>query len=248
MMGIFAKKHDDTPRTARGERVYAIGDVHGRYDLLRKMLKIIIDHFGTITPKPKKVTLLFLGDVIDRGPDSRQCLGNIRSLVETGGARMLLGNHEDMMLASIDGNAQAQEAWLENGGKPALRSYGVAPPQPGEDAFDFAERLAQKVPEDHVAFLRSLDVSYASGGYLFVHAGVRPGIPIAQQLREDLYSIRDEFTTSSEDHGAVIVHGHSITDSVEVRKNRIACDTGAYRSDKLSCVCLQDDFLSVLTT
>lgn len=255
--GIFAIKaamqlrprfKAQVPRPAKGERVYAIGDIHGRHDLLVQLLNKVIRHYPTLKPKPSKITLLFLGDIIDRGPDSQRCLELIKRLVEKAQARLLLGNHEDMMLASVDGDGIAQQAWMRNGGLATLSSYGIDPPDKSEDSFDFAARLKESIPEDHVRFLRSLDVSYASGSYFFVHAGVRPGVRIAKQEEADLYSIRDEFTTSEKWHGQVVVHGHSIVDEVDVRHNRIACDTAAYETGRLSCVCLQDANVSVLST
>ena len=236
------------PRPAKGERVYAIGDIHGRHDLLVQLLNKVIRHYPTLKPTPSKITLLFLGDIIDRGPHSQRCLELIKRLVEKAQARLLLGNHEDMMLASVDGDGIAQKAWMRNGGLATLNSYGIDPPHESEDSFDFAARLKESIPEDHVRFLRSLDVSYSSGSYFFVHAGVRPGVRIAKQEDEDLYSIRDEFTTSEKWHGQVGVHGQSIVDEVDVRHNRIACDTAAYETGRLSCVCLQDANVSVLST
>lgn len=236
------------PRTEQGVRIYAVGDVHGRLDLLMRLLGLVVDHYPTLEPAPHNLTLLFLGDVIDRGPDSAACLNTVAQLCEANAAKMLLGNHEDMMLASIDGNPDAQAAWLQHGGLATLHSYGIDPPSEHEDAFDFAERLASGVPEDHVAFLRSLDTSCRSGSYFFSHAGVRPGVALHKQAPEDLYSIRSEFTESEAWHGAVVVHGHSIVDTVEMRHNRIGCDTGAYETGRLSCICLQDDFRAVLQT
>ena len=236
------------PRPAKGERVYAIGDVHGRHDLLVQLLNTVIRHYPTLEPNPSKITLLFLGDIIDRGPDSRRCLTLIRRLVDKAQAKMLMGNHEDMMLASLEGDGIAQQAWIRNGGLATLKSYGVEPPADHEDSFDFAARLKESIPKEDVDFLRSLDVSYSSGSYFFVHAGVRPGVRIAKQEEEDLYSIREEFTESERWHGQVVVHGHSIVEEVDVRHNRIACDTAAYETGRLSCVCLQDANVSVLST
>lgn len=247
-MKLLDQIRSRTPQTASGERIYAVGDVHGRHDLLKKLLNIIIESFPLVAPRPKRMMLLFLGDVIDRGPESAECVSKLRRLTETRGVKLLMGNHEDMMLASIEGNAAAQDAWLQNGGLETLKSYNIAPPAKHEDAFDFGERLERSVPQNHVAFLKSLDTSYRSGSYFFAHAGVRPGISIDKQDREDLFSIRSEFTESEKWHGAVVVHGHSIVGEVEIHENRIACDTGAYRSDTLSCVCLQEDEVSVLTT
>ncbi|WP_137680707.1 metallophosphoesterase [Aurantiacibacter suaedae] len=236
------------PRTAEGERIYAVGDVHGRVDLLVKLLNLIVDHYPAMQPAPRSVTLVFLGDIIDRGPSSAACVRAVHNLCKGPGATMLLGNHEDMMLASIDGNPEAQAAWLQNGGLATLQSYGIAPPSADEDSFDFGERLARGIPDDHVTFLRSLETSYRSGSYFFCHAGVRPGVSLNKQMPEDLYSIRSEFTDSQAWHGAVVVHGHSIVDGVEIRRNRIGCDTGAYASGRLSCICLQDDLQAVLQT
>ena len=236
------------PRPAKGERVYAIGDVHGRHDLLVQLLNKIIRHSPTLRPTPTKITVLFLGDIIDRGPESQRCVTLVHRLVENAQAKLLMGNHEDMLLASLEGNGLAQEAWIRNGGLSTLSSYGIDPPMSEEDPFDFAARLREGIPGEHVKFLRSLDVSYSSGSYFFVHAGVRPGVRIARQAPEDLFSIRKEFTKSEKWHGQVVVHGHSIVDEVEVRHNRIAVDTAAYATGRLSAICLQDAHVSVLTT
>lgn len=236
------------PRPAKGERVYAIGDVHGRHDLLVQLLNKVIGHYPTLKPTPKKITLLFLGDIIDRGPESRRCLALVKHLVEKARAKLLMGNHEDMLLASLAGDGLAQEAWIRNGGLATLQSYGIDPPQSSEDAFDFAARMQERIPEDHISFLRNLDLSYSSGSYFFAHAGVRPGVRISRQDERDLFSIRDDFTGSEKWHGQVVVHGHSIVEAVDVRHNRIAIDTAAYATGRLSCLCLQDAHVSVLST
>lgn len=231
-----------------GERIYAIGDVHGRYDLLQKLLRSVISHWENAVINPKKVSVLLLGDIIDRGPDSAKCVRAIRRLVEAGSAKLLLGNHEDMLLASAYGNAAAQKAWLLNGGAETLKSFDIAPPAPNEDPIEFGKRLKKGLGEGTVEFLGELKTAYRSGDYLFVHAGIRPGVPLEAQQREDLIWIRDEFTSSNEWHGAAVVHGHSCVESVEIRHNRIACDTAAYQSGRLSCICLQDDLQTVITT
>ena len=247
-MNLLNRFRTRLPRTADGERIYAVGDVHGRIDLLMRLLNLIVDHYPVLQPPPRKVSLVFLGDVIDRGPASAACLRTVHNLCEAAGARMLLGNHEDMMLASLEGNPAAQAAWLQHGGLATLRSYGIEPPRANEDSVDFAERLRLGIPEEYIAFLKSLETSYRSGSYFFSHAGVRPGVALHKQAPEDLYSIRADFTESDSWHGAVVVHGHSIVDAVEIRHNRIGCDTGAYYSGRLSCVCLQDDLQTVLQT
>lgn len=235
-------------QTAKGERVYAVGDVHGRYDLLVDLLKKIIVHWESSEQSFRAVKLIFLGDIIDRGPDSKRCLGLIESLVRTSGAVLLLGNHEDLMLRSMDGDGMAQQIWLQNGGKNTLRSFSVNVPTHEEDSFDFGDRLTAAVPENLQDLLRSAPTSLTSGDYFYVHAGVRPDVSLARQSTYDLTFIREDFTQTQQWHGAMIVHGHSIVEKVEFLPNRIAVDTGAYRSGRLSCVCLDGRRRQVIST
>lgn len=236
------------PRTARGTRIYAIGDVHGRMDLLKDLLGKIGRHWEAADVRPRCTELVFLGDIIDRGTDSAGCLRLVHRLTRYPNVRLLKGNHEDLLLHSLAGNGVAQEVWLSNGGDSALASFGVAPPADDEDAVDFAERLREALPEPLVKTLETAPVTYRSGDYLFVHAGVRPGVPLRHQDERDLLFIRDEFTSSDGWHGAVIVHGHSIVEEVEFRSARIAVDTGAYRTGRLSCVCLDGTAREAITT
>jgi serine/threonine protein phosphatase 1 len=237
-----------SPRTTGGHRVYAIGDVHGRLDLLEALLAEIKRHNTLTAAEETTTTLVFLGDLIDRGPQSAQCLDLIASLHDIGGTIVTRGNHEDMMIAAAKGDAAAQRAWMANGGLQTLGSFGIAPPLSHEDAVDFGDRLARRVPERAWRFLSETKPSWTCGDYHFVHAGVRPGTPLSRQDETDLFSIREEFTSSDQWHGAVIVHGHSIVDRIEIRHNRIACDTGAYFSGRLSCICLDGDLRTVLST
>lgn len=247
-MYVFPKLTARTPRPDKGERIYAIGDVHGRYDLLIELLQRIISHFPTLEPKPSRLTVLLLGNLIDHGPHGGQCIELAKSLNEEARAKTLLGYHEHLLLESLNANAEAQEAWLAMGGLQTLKSYNISAPKLSEDPFDFAERLEDGVPAEHIAFLKSLDASYSSGSYFFAHAGVQPGVPIAKQQRDALFSIGDEFTASEKWHGQMVVHGHSTVDEVEVYENRIALDTGAYKTDTLSAVCLQDKSIEVIAT
>ena len=189
---------------------------------------------------------IFLGDVIDRGANSLECLETIYRLRSVG-AEVILGNHEDLFLRTLDGDAFSQSIWLAHGGLDALKSFDVMPPALDEDSFDFAERLRRHVPLHLVSMLKSAQISATSGDYFFVHAGVKPGTSLHKQKREDLIGIRDEFTTSKKPHGAVVVHGHSIVKDVMIAKNRIAVDTGAYRSGKLSCAILHETYQYVLS-
>lgn len=234
--------------TAPGERVYAIGDIHGRYDLLRELMSKIVTHWEASDKRAKRVRLLFLGDIIDRGPDSAQCLRLVTNLVKLPRVNCLRGNHEDLLLRSIAGDGKAQGIWLKNGGIAALASLAVAPPRQDEDTFDFGERVKAAIPEEHLAMLRQTPTHVRSGDYFFVHAGVRPGVALAKQDDSDLLLIRDEFTQSTDWHGAIVVHGHSIVDEVDMRDNRIAIDTGAYDSGKLSCLCLEGTEREVIAT
>jgi len=247
MLGL-SRNRIKTARTAAGERVYAIGDVHGCHALLNRLVHLIVEDCEASPRDFDRVRVIFLGDLIDRGPASERCLQFVYDLVTAAGSELILGNHEDMMLESIKGNPVAQRAWLANGGEATLHSYGVATPKPGEDSFDFAERLVSAVPPHIVEMLESAVTHANSGDYMFVHAGVRPGIPLRHQDPEDLYSIRGEFTGSDDWHGAMVVHGHSMVDDVEIHSNRIACDTGAYRTGKLSCIRLQADEQVALST
>lgn len=248
LQNFLRKDHRRRPRTAIASRVYAVGDVHGRHDLLCVLLKKIVCHWKETPQKPKWVKILFLGDIIDRGPDSARCVRLVAKLVGQKAAFLLLGNHEDMMLRSAAGDPAARDAWLHHGGLPTLASYDIVPPLPGEDMFEFASRLSASVPPAHWDMFRAAPVYWQSGDYLFVHAGVKPGVPLKKQHPNDLYSIRSEFTESEEWHGAMIVHGHSIVDEVAICSNRIACDTGAYRTGRLSCVILDGDRQAILST
>ncbi|MEL7198561.1 MAG: metallophosphoesterase [Pseudomonadota bacterium] len=247
-MYAFPKLTARVPRPVKGERIYAIGDVHGRYDLLIELLDQIISHFPTLEPKPSKFTVLLLGNLIDHGPENARCIELAKALSEEAKAMTLLGFHEHLLLESLDGKADAQEAWLSMGGVATLESYGLGAPKLSEDPFDFAERLEEGLPDGHIAFLKSLDTSYSSGSYFFAHAGIKPGVSIAKQSREALFSVGSEFTLSDRWHGQVVVHGHSTVDEVEVYENRIAIDTGAYKTGTLSALCLQDKNIEVIAT
>jgi serine/threonine protein phosphatase 1 len=226
------------PSTRKGERVYAIGDIHGRHDLFRELIAAIVRHWNDSPRNFDRVEMVLLGDIIDRGPDSALCLRLAHDLVTHSRVHLLRGNHEDLLLKSIAGHPTAQQIWLGNGGEAFLADFGIAPPRPNEDSIDFGERIAAAVPAHYVTMLEQAPLTFSSGDYLFVHAGIRPGVRLNRQNEQDLLFIRGEFTQSDRNHGVVIVHGHSIVDAVEIHHNRIAVDTGAYASGRLSCVCL----------
>ena len=228
------------PRVPDGERVYAIGDIHGRADLLDGLqARIMADAEGA--PAGTAFTAVYLGDYVDRGPDSRGVIERLLAAPLPGFLEVhLKGNHEDMMLRFLDDPDQGW-SWMVNGGDATALSYGLTLTGGGEAAERMArmrDELAARLPHAHLDFLRSLEMSHVSGDYLLVHAGIRPGVALDRQSEDDLLWIRDAFLRSPADHGKVVVHGHTPTAAPELRANRIGIDTAAYASDVLTCLVL----------
>lgn len=234
------------PAGTAGQRLIAIGDVHGRWDLLAHLLKAIEAQIESSPALPSR--LILLGDLVDRGPNSRRVAEFLRD-VQRNSTRVavLLGNHEQALLDSIEGNPHAQAMWLEHGGLETLASYGVAPPGEDEDCADFGARVARALGADTIDWLRDLPLSLHIGDYFFCHAGIRPGRALARQAGSDLLWIRDAFLDSDRRHPAIIVHGHSISEEVEIRHNRIGLDTGAYRTGILSAAILTDESTCIIS-
>lgn len=236
-------------RLPEGRRIYAIGDVHGRLDLLRALIAAIdTEQKDAGTARP---TLVLLGDYVDRGPDSR---GVVETLIEgplPAFERVhLRGNHEASFLRFLDDIAVGP-SWLYYGGAETLASYGIAAARDEDDPARLAAlqaAFAAALPESHRAFMRGLEPCRAIGGYLFVHAGVRPGVPLAGQSLDDLLWIRGEFLRSPADHGHVVVHGHTIDRKPQVRRNRIGIDTGAFATGVLTCLVLEADRYRLIQT
>ncbi|WP_315764576.1 metallophosphoesterase family protein [Sphingomonas sp. Y38-1Y] len=229
------------PSTDLGERIYAVGDVHGRYDLLTAILDRIATHSASLPPA-KSFHIIFLGDLVDRGPDSARVLGLLYDLQrQTDRIVVLAGNHEEAMLQAIDGDPEHLRIWMGVGGAQTVRSFELSPYRRGDDARDYARRLRSAIPRDWVSWLKRLPITARSGDYFFCHAGVRPGVALRRQTRTDLLWIRDDFLDDPSDHGAVIVHGHSVEPEVSIRANRIGIDTGAYRSGVLTALYLEGD-------
>lgn len=232
-----------------GSRVYAVGDIHGRADLVAQLHDMIRDD-ACIDPVERNV-VVYLGDYVDRGHDSRKVIDLILDHpLKNFETVHLVGNHEDIMLVFLE-DASVGSSWFLNGGDATLFSYGVGQPQisdRGERLELLQQRLAERLPDRHLAFLRSLKLYHIEGDYLFVHAGIRPGRDIEKQDREDLLWIREEFLRSDSDHGKCVVHGHTISTQVEMRDNRIGIDTGAYFTGKLTCLVLEGDEQRFLQT
>ena len=229
------------------ERLYVIGDIHGRSDLLDRLTAEIVRDLD-VHPVASALTVT-LGDYVDRGADSRGVLDRlIRNPFPTA-LVSLKGNHESLMAAFLDDPTVAGH-WRRLGGLETLHSYGVpvAALMMGRDYPQAAAGLRAAVPPSHLAFLGSLRTSMTVGKYFLCHAGVRPGVPLDRQAEEDLLWIRDEFLSSRADFGKIVVHGHTPAESPEVLPNRINVDTGAFMTGRLTCAVLEQARVRFLST
>jgi diadenosine tetraphosphatase ApaH/serine/threonine PP2A family protein phosphatase len=224
-------------------RLYAIGDIHGRADLLRELHDMIRADAGDQRLYRKMV--IYLGDYIDRGDDSPGVIDLLRAetLADAGfESKCLIGNHERALLDFLQDPATGP-GWVMNGGEATLLSYGVGHPR-GTGLDDrwrwIRDRLLEGIPAAHLAFLNTLEQGHIEGGYLFVHAGIRPGVPLEKQTARDMLWIRGDFLDSKADHGVCVVHGHTVSPEPDIRPNRIGIDTGAYYSGRLTCLVLED--------
>jgi serine/threonine protein phosphatase 1 len=236
----FFKRPDPAPVKSyiapAGQRLYAIGDIHGRLDLLNILLAKIDADDGERGPAQTK--LILLGDLPDRGPDTRGVIERVMALADQNPDCILLkGNHEELLIRAWEGERGIAGTFNRAGGRETLYSYGVTPEDyESWDLGDLVENVSRFVPEHHINFLRGFQDSYRAGDYLFVHAGIRPGIDMADQDPVDLRWIRREFIESTDDHGMMVIHGHTITDAVDEQPNRIGIDTGAYASEILTAI------------
>lgn len=224
-----------------GELVYAVGDVHGCYDLMKALLaSIAADSAGRA--RGRRPILIFLGDYVDRGPDSAKVVEALIWLKRRPDleVRLLKGNHEQAMLAFLDA-PEANAAWLRWGGAETLAAYGVAPPEPATaDPLALSrarDELLARMPAGHLRLLQRLELMVAVGDYAFVHAGVRPGAPLGQQTEQDLLWIREGFLDFDGPLEKVIVHGHTwLDEQPRFSEHRLALDTGAYRTGVLTAL------------
>lgn len=224
-------------RLPHGERVYAVGDVHGCANRLRALHGLIA---ADLVARPVATPfLVHLGDYVDRGEDSRGAVQALQSAPPGLTTIHLRGNHEQMMLGALAPGAPdaVRRLWLENGGAETLASYGLSP-------HDHASW--NTLEADHLTLLRALPDRFARGGYLFVHAGIRPGVPVASQTTQDLLWIREPFLKWQGPLPAVVVHGHTPVAAPEILPQRIAIDTGAVYGGDLTCAVLEADRIAFL--
>lgn len=227
-------------RIAPGIRVFAIGDIHGRADLLQQAMdKIDADLRERPAAQSRRI---FLGDYIDRGPDSRKVLDTLIDIGQRHDSVFIKGNHETLV-GDFLRNPAMLPAWRALGGLETLASYGIACPLNPDPArqMEAARAFREALPRSHIDFLTRLTSCLALDDLLFVHAGIRPGVPLASQSEHDLLWIRDDFLQHRGDFGKLVVHGHTPVRAPEVHPNRINIDTGAYATGQLTCLWIEGD-------
>ena len=228
-------------------RIYAIGDIHGRLDLLNELLaRISSDIALRPTVRPLYV---FLGDYIDRGTSSRETIDRLIEHGKTHESVFLKGNHELIAIKCLSDRGLFDQ-WLRLGGLETLVSYGV-PAETlanGKQIAELQSAFHSALPQAHFRFFRDLKNSFECGDFFFAHAGVKPNVELSRQKENDLLWIRGEFLSSNEDFGKIVVHGHTPTREIEVGPNRINIDTGAFATGRLSCLVLEGEDLSVIDT
>jgi serine/threonine protein phosphatase 1 len=236
------------PRLPDGMRVYAIGDVHGRADLLIRMLELVVLHLERARPAASALCVL-LGDYIDRGPESRSVLDVLTAAVLPMRMVALRGNHETMLLNFLS-DPHTGANWRYSGGLETLHSYGldVSEFREGGQFENIAELFRAEMPATHFDFIQQTQLCFSVGDYFFCHAGVRPRIPLEQQREEDLLWIREEFLSSNLNHGKIVVHGHTPVLEPDVKHNRINIDTGAYITSRLTALILEGERREFLST
>lgn len=238
--------------SAGGRVVYAVGDIHGRYDLLKQLLgQLAADRRSLSTEQPPM--LVFCGDYVDRGPQSAEVLECVLRLKQRPEfeVRLLKGNHEQAMLYFLE-NPLEGSGWLRFGGLKTLQSYGIEIPDDPDDpdtaVMELRNELRRRLPPSHLALLESLELKVVVGDYVFVHAGIRPGVPLDQQQDHDLMWIRQDFLDAPGPFEKVVVHGHTRTERPQLLGHRMAIDTGAYATGVLTALRLDDEGMAVFDT
>ncbi|MGX7952784.1 metallophosphoesterase family protein [Tsuneonella sp. HG249] len=230
----------------KGARFYVVGDVHGRLDLFEALIDAI--ETDDRSSGPANTTIVLLGDLVDRGPDSAGVITRAIRWHRERSVVLLAGNHEEMFLDSFEDTGVLRH-FLRHGGRQTILSYGI--PRQDYDGASLEElqvMMRTAVPAEHIAFLAEAKDYLEAGDYLFVHAGIVPDVALEEQARHHLRWIRDPFLDHAAPHSHMVIHGHTITDGVEMRSNRIGIDTGAYRSGKLTALVLERTGRRVIQT
>lgn len=229
------------PPSVGSRRVYAVGDIHGRADLLLELLELIGQDDARRGHRP--FHLVLLGDLIDRGPRSAHVIDQAMVLARSGiDVRFLKGNHEEVFIRAARGDARAVPFFMRIGGGDTLTSYGLAPAdQTTMDAVQLSDWMVRHVPRAHVDFVEDFEDQIEFHDYLFVHAGIKPHVSLENQTPTDLRWIRAEFLEHQAPFPRMVIHGHTITDEVDERPNRIGIDTGAYHSGRLTAIGLEGE-------
>ena len=237
-----------TPYCPTGSRIYCIGDIHGRDDLLQQLHDKILEDAASFNGAR---TIIYLGDYIDRGEHSRQVIELLLNKPLPGFDSIhLRGNHEQSLLDFLV-EAEIGRGWFNYGGLQTLISYGVRYskiPTSIKDLQFLQGELKARIPTGHLNFFEKTRIAHTVGSYYFVHAGVNPRLTLEQQTPEDQLWIRDDFTRHTKAFEKIVVHGHTISDEPDFRPNRIGIDTGAYLSGKLSCLVLENESQRVIQT
>jgi serine/threonine protein phosphatase 1 len=230
-----------------GTRIYAIGDIHGRADLLRTLLgKVDADRESSPV---ERTIAVFLGDYIDRGPSSKDVLDVMLDYRANFESVFLMGNHEKFALDFLQ-NHSVLEAWRSCGGLETLLSYGLRPSfsSSAGESLRLSRELAESMPSEHLGFLKSLQLYFQSGEFLFVHAGVRTRVKLKDQDEKDLLWIRDEFLEYQKPFERFVVHGHTPVRTPDLQTNRLNIDTGAFATGRLTCAAIEESTIRLLST
>jgi serine/threonine protein phosphatase 1 len=233
------------PRVPDGLRIYAVGDVHGCIDLLDGLLARIDAHLAA---HPAVASFeIYLGDYIDRGLASKQVIDRLIARAQVRDTICLRGNHETFATGFLKRPVLLNE-WRQYGGLQTLLSYGLVPSRNlnSTEQTRLAAAFDHALPDNHRRFLEDLKFSFVCGDFFFVHAGIRPGIPLAKQRARDLLWIREDFLQCEDTFSKIIVHGHTPVQEPDIRHNRINIDTGAYATGRLTCLMLEDDKLEFI--
>ena len=236
---LFERGERARPEAAvpHGQRVYAVGDIHGRLDLFDAPIEAI--EADDADRGAAETTVVLLGDLVDRGPDSAGVVARAREWQQQRAVRILAGNHEEMFLTSFE-KTETLKHFLRFGGKETVLSYGLDRYAYTQASVEEVQAMMHaKVPMEHREFLASFEDAISIGDYLFVHAGILPGVPLEEQRTQDLRWIREPFLSHAAPHGPVVVHGHTIREQPEDRGNRIGIDTGAYSFGRLTALVLE---------